>query len=276
MKNFIRNTVLFLLLIVVFIETTSTILLFNNLYLFNYPGKDIYISIEKSKKKNKTKILLLGDSVGKQLFDNKQNFDRLNSFACNQAISMAGQYFLLHNYLEAGNNIDKLIIIYNPFSFRNNLNQVYTFHYFLKPFYNSDYLSLFSSTVNEQINKIPYNKFVQLPHIRITSWAPEFNTTEPEITSLLSPISIEYLNEIKNLANQYNFEINILPPPISVTRKNEIEKLKLDVFTECNLKQEFEDYFTKITYLDSTEFSDGIHLIHPEKYTNSFIKEIIK
>ena len=276
MKNFIRKTVLFLLLSAVVIESVSTVLLLTKLYLINYPGNAIYLSIEKSKKKNKSKIVLLGDSVGRQIFSNKTNNDTINSLACNQAIGIVGQYLLLNNYLRAGNKIDKVVMLFTPFSFSKNLDQVYTYRYFLKPFDNSDYNPLFTSAVKKQINKIPFRRFDQVPHIRITSWAPELNSTEKKKYSFLSPISKEYLAKIKQLSIQYNFKLNILPTPTNIEKKKSIDAMNLDGIAEGDFNNEFKNYFTNIVYLDSTEFVDGTHLIHPEKYAIIIRKKILE
>jgi len=275
MKKFITKIILFSLIGFVIFESISLLYLWSDRYLQYYPGNETYFAIEKSKTKNKAKILLLGDSVGGQLFPNNQQFDNINSLATNQAISMAGQYFLLKNYLSVGNTIDKLVMLFAPDTFKNNLNQVYTYHYFLKPFYNSNYFPLYTSTVYKQIEKIPYHQFVYLPHIKIRSWAPDFKPSDPVITSPLSPISAEYLSKIKNLSIQHNFELIILPTPVSIKRQEELKGVNIDGFSKYNFSQELEYYFTNIIYLDDSEFIDGIHLFHPESYRKSIIPQII-
>lgn len=277
MKTFIKKTLLFLLLAVVVIEALSIIMAVTNLFLIGYPGNDIYYSIAKSKKKNKSKTLLIGDSVGRQLFPIKSNNDEINSLASNQAIGLVGQYLLLNNYLKTGNEIDELIMIFTPFSFRNNLDQNYTFHYFIKPFNTSEYSPLFTETVKEQIRKIPYHQFARVPHIYVTPWAPEIDSIDAQRDyNFLSPISVEYLSKIKDLSIKYDFELNILPPPTSIEHKDEIKKMDVDEASKCDLEQEFEDYFNKITYLDSTKFYDGTHLIYPENYSAKYKAELIE
>lgn len=277
MRKFITKTVFFLLLAVIFIESVSAIILVTKLYLIDHPGKEIYVSIEKSKKKSKSKILLLGDSVGYQIFKNKSNNDEINSLACNQAIGIVGQFFLLNNYLKAGNEIDKLIMFFHPSSFMNNLDQKYTYHYFLKPFDNSEYDSMFTKTVHEQINKIPYRYLINVPHIKITSWAPEFNTKDTKKYTFLSPISKEYLSKIKTLSIKFNFELIILPTPTSFEKKTLIEYMNKDEIAESSLNKELMDYFNNIVYLNKTEFiSDGVHLTQPEKYTDTYKRIILE
>lgn len=276
MKIFIKKTILFLLLTVLFIETISAIFILTKVYLIAYPGKEIYHVIKKSKEKNKSKKLLIADSVGRQMFSYKENIYGINSLATNQAIGMVGQYLLLNNYLNAGNEIDTLIILFNPTSFKNNLDQNYTYHYFLKPFYKKEYSSLFSKTVQEQIRKIPYRQFVWIPHIQVSSWAPEFESSDIPKYTFLSPISAEYLSKIKALSIENNFDIIISPTPTNINKKNFIENINIDELPPTHLEKQFNDYFNNIIYLDSTNFVDGIHLIHPEKYTNKFKTEYFR
>ncbi|MFW6371184.1 MAG: hypothetical protein ACOC10_08280, partial [Bacteroidota bacterium] len=139
---------------------------------------------------------------------------------------------------------------------------------------NSSYKPLFTSTVKEQVEKIPYDQFAQLPHIKITSWAPEFYSSDLKDTHLLSPVSLEYLSRIKALSVEYKFELTLLPPPVNITRKSEIEKLRVDWNKASDIKEELEHYLSKITYLDSIEFKDGLHLIRPEEHTHEFFAEI--
>ena len=241
--------------------------MYTNLFLFDYPGNEVFHSIVKSKKKSVSHKVLLGDSVGNQLFSNKTNHEPINSLACNQAVGLIGQYFLLNNYLNAGNKIEEAFMLFNPFTFRNNLNQRFTYHYFLKPFYNSEYDSLFTVTVENQIEKIPYHSFAQLPPIYITSWAPDYKSQDGIDYTFLSPISIEYLAKIKALSIKHNFKLTFIPAPTNIEKKDLIDKINVEEFAKANLTEEFEAYFNKLIYLDPSKFSDGVHLVQPEIYT---------
>lgn len=75
--------------------------------------------------------------------------------------------------------------------------------------------------------------------------------------------------KIKQLAIQHDFEIDIVATPVSIKEKAAIESMNLREITTNDLAKEFEHYFTDIIYLDSTAFSDGIHLIEPEKYSDT-------
>ena len=275
MVQFIKRLVIFLLVALVFVELVSFVLLKTNMYLEDYPGNEIYNAIFKSKKKCKAKILILGDSVGEQLFSNKENNDSINSLTCNQAIGVCGHYFLLRNYCLAGNKINHVYLIYTPFSFKNNLDEKYTFHYFLKPFNNDEYNKLFSASVFSQVNKIPYRQFINFPHILISSWSPKYIEEENTEYSFLSPISGEYLNKIKMLAEEYGFKFTIVPPPTRKDKKRIVEQMDVHEADLYGLTNEFEAYFNRVKYIDQDNFKDETHLKRPLDHKHLFFKQML-
>lgn len=276
MRKFISKVIVFLLLGAIFIEVVSAVLIYTDLYLIGYPGRDVYLSIEKSKDKKKSKKILLGDSVGQQLFSNETNNDTINSLACNQAIGVVGQYLLLNNYLEAGNKVDTVFMIFAPSSFKNNLDQRFTYHYFLKPFDTPEYAGSFTQTVKEQISKIPYHQYSKVPHIYATSWAPDFVSSDSTDFTFLSPVSAEYLAKMKALSARHDFRLIILPTPTKISKKQWLDNIDKKEIREYDLTNEFADYFEKIIYLDSIHFIDDTHLIHPEIYTQVYKKRLLR
>ena len=198
--------------------------------------------------------------------------------ACNQSISMAGQFFLINNYINSGNEVDTVYLLYSPFSFRNNLDQVYTYHYFLKPFYTAEYIPLFTETVKKQIQKVPYYNFCRNPLILTSNWAPDFLSKDSVDFTFLSPVSIEYLQKIKELSIKHHFKLIIVPPPASLSKKPLIEKMNKNEIIQTSLVEEFENYFNNFIYLDDKSFTDGVHLIKPLdlKYTEYYKAKLIK
>lgn len=273
MKKFILNSLFFAALIPLVLHLKPLYLLYNNGYQKTVAGNEIYYSIAKSRLKNTAKKLVLGDSVGKQLFSNTTNTDTVNSLACNQSIAVVGQYLLLHNYLAAGNAIDTLYLFFNPLSFSNNLDQEYTYHYFLKPFYNKEYSPLFTPTVMSQINKIKYHSICTTPYILTSNWAPDFTKASGNTTTLLSSISVEYLIKIKTLATQHKFKFIIVPTPVSYTTKAIVDKLTTTEIVQNNLTTEFATYFNTMPCLADSLFSDGTHLKNPSKYIQVYYQK---
>jgi hypothetical protein len=276
MRRFILNILLFFCIAVLLFYIKPTYLLVNDIYKNTVAGKEIYISILKSKQKKKSKKLILGDSVANQLFPNTKNNDTINSLACNQAVSLVGQYILLNNYINSGNKLDTVYLIFNPFSFRNNLNQEFTFHYFIKPFYTSEYKHLLSNLVYEKVHNVPFFYLAHEPYILTSNWAPDFKNTEKNSFTFLSDISSEYLQKIKKICINNNIKLRILPVPTTSKNKKLIQKFNLNEITNVDMNEEFKNYFSEIIYLDDSLFIDGTHLKKPSVYTDFYNINFLK
>jgi hypothetical protein len=276
MKRFLLNSLLFLVLFAIGLYSRSFYLLITEEYKKKVNGADTYNAIAKSKQKKKTRKVLLGDSVGRQLFENTKYNDTINSFACNQAIGLVGHYLLLNNFLKAGNEVDTVYMIFRPSSFLNNLDEKYTYHYFVKPFYKDEYKPLFTKTVYDQIRKIPFSFISQDPSLLTSNWAPDFIAEDKKDYTFLSPISAEYMTRIKELSIEHGFELIILPSPVSINSRNDIAAIDRSEIINHGLSEEFENYFDQIIFLNDTSFMDGIHLNHPETYTQYYKENLLQ
>lgn len=224
-------------------------------------GKEIYLSIRKSNEKSKSGNLLIGDSVGKQFYDNTHEDSLINSLACNHGISMAGMYILVQNYLESGNEIDNLIIFTSPLLFENNLEEYYNFNYFLKPFFKEKYKGHFTPTVWEKIKKNPFYRFSQLPWIKTINWSPRIEIKKEEDYHFLSPISVEYLKKIEALSNKHNFNTKIISPPISESKAKQLKSIEVkNEINDHNLTSLFDVYFDEMIIMDNENFIQETHL----------------
>jgi len=275
MERFIKNT---------FVFTLIGLLVFPSFFYLKYHvndiknliGYDVYHSIFKSQSKKKgVNTLLLGDSVGKQAYDNRSYNDSIYSLACNQAISLIGQYILLENFLETFESPENLevILIYRPSSFNNDLDQPYTFNYFLKPFYDDKISKILTSHAENKIKKIPYYYLAKYKPIKKSNWSPSYMISNNYTNNFkISKTSSEYLNKINNLciskkvksfkiicpfmSNQFSFK------DFSIFKKN---------IEDYNLTQVFDGYFNKIIFLDKSLFMDGVHLKDKSTLPNNYL-----
>ena len=267
MKRFILKTILLILLALIVCTILPVFMWKTGMYEKFVSGKDVYISIHESKKQHKQKKLIIGDSVAHQLFPNTKKDSTFVSLACNQAIEIPGHYFLLNNYLKAGNQVDTVYLIFHPCNLKNNLDQIYTFHYFIKPFYTAEYKPYFTKTLHEQVEKIPYYQMAKWLHIRTSNWAPDFKRTNFS-SDFLSPLSIEYLNRMKLLADEYHFQLILLSPPISPAKKECIDSIDSSIITLNGFDNEFKHYFESIIYVEEHCFFDGFHF--KEEYIEQY------
>jgi hypothetical protein len=266
MKNFVLKTLLFALVAAGIFQLKSQLMMRKDKYQKKVLGAEVYFSIEKSKKKNKARKVLLGDSVGKQLFDSSQENDTVNSLTSNQAIGMAGQYILLDNYLKAGNEIDTAYVFFTPFSFVNNLDQIFTYNYFVKPFYREQYMSLIEPVAKAQIEKIPFVGLAHYPAVLTSNWSPEFESQDKNDFNLISPVSAAYLHKMSALAKQHHFKLVLVAAPVSLKKRRDVEILNRQEIETNHLQEEFKGFFESIVWLDESNFKDGTHLKHPEKF----------
>ena len=244
-------------------------------YLPCFGGGEVYRAILKSKKKVNFRKLLIGDSTAGQFFDNRNEDEDYYSLTCTQAVSICGQFLLLDNYLKAGNRPKEVYMLFTPESFCDNMNQIVTYHYFLKPFYRKEYKSQMTRNVIEQIQQIPFHKFSQLPFIISPAWAPDY---EPDrrIDSFLSPISIDYLTKIDSLRSEYDFNLYIVPAFISESRKERITNYKTDGIKDSVIARSLTTYLDNAEYLPDNCFKDDIHLLNPDDYKDMMLKEMDK
>lgn len=266
MKKFALKTFLFAMVAAGIFQLKSSLMMRHDRYTKKVLGAEVYFAIEKSKNKSKARKVLLGDSVGKQMFDSSEENDTVNSLTSNQAIGMVGQFVLLDNYLKAGNSIDTAYVFFTPFSFVNNLDQIFTYNYFVKPFYRDEYMGLMTPLVKSQVDKIPYTAIAHWPVILTSNWSPEINTPRKSRFNFLSPISAEYLHKMSALATAHHFKLILIPAPVSLKKRREVQDLRKQEIVDHDLQEEFKGFFENIVWLDESNFKDGTHLKTPEKF----------
>ncbi len=266
MKRFLTRLAIFVLIGVTAFHLKSYWLLRGDRYQRKVAAREVYHVIGKSKQHNPSRKILIGDSVARQFFNSDTENDTLNSLATNQAISLAGQYILLDNYLKAGNVIDTCYAVFIPSSFQNNLQQLYSYNYFIKPFYTDQYKPLLTSTVVRQVEKIPYHGLAQYFGILTNNWSPEFESKEVQHYAFFSPISVEYIHKMSALAKEKNFKLIFVPAVCNENQRKDIESFDRWELAKNGIAQEFAHYFDQIQFLDSKYFVDDMHLANPEDF----------
>jgi len=270
MKKFIIRAGIFLLIIsIIYIPYKSYIIL-SGKYIQNLDinAKGVYHSISKSKKKKKVKKLLIGDSVANQLYNNTVYNDSIYSLTCNQAITVAGHYFLLNNFIDTNKDElpEEVIFLYSPVSLMNNLDK-YSFPYLLKPFYNKEYKPLIDTYLSERIKTIPLYFISQIPLVRTSNYTPEkfYTPKEERFSGRFSPLTKDYLKKIEQLCKDNNIKFRFEPSPIS---KSNWDNLKL---SEKNIDYPIDtvtvdNYFHKIKYYEDSLFVDDIRVHFKQQY----------
>ncbi len=266
MKKFVLNFIIYIFLFLTFSNLIAIIIL--NVPMFSKIldfGPEVYIANINSKKSLEHDIVVVGDSVAHQIFkpfdDVKDDFFDLTT---NQAVSMAGQYILIMNIINKNSDVIKEInLVYHPRSFSNNLDQIWTFNYFVKPFFNLNNIKYFSQSVLKKLDNIKLYKIAILPMIKVIPDFPSFDYSKfmknsNENTAYLSEISIEYLKKIKNECKNRNIEFNVISAPLNIESIDDYAYMKQQI-SENGLDGIFHNYFDNMIIYEKDVFLDPFH-----------------
>jgi len=244
-------------------------------------GPEVYNAIVLSNKHHVGKdTIILGDSVAKQLItEGLGNNADVIDLTCGQAVSLAGHYALLVNALKNNKQVKQVYLLYHIFSLSNNLNQIFTFNYFVKPFY-AHKNNLFTSKTDEIIKSKPYWILYKLPITKVLpvfgniDYTRKYPNKKFDNGLLLSPTSQEYICKMKSICESNNIDFKIYPTPLSVHHSMLLDShnLFIDQVKAANLVNEFDGYLSKqIILSDAFYIEDYVH-IKPEfvKYVSGF------
>jgi len=244
MKQFLLNCILagaafiFILYLSCFIG--NRIITKYDVNVFQLYGFEVKHSIYKSKKHKKVKKLLLGDSVANQLYSNNDCNGEIYSLASTQAISVAGQYFLLNNFIESNKDDlpDEVIFLYSPFSLGYNFDK-FTYHYFLKPFFNKEYIKYFDKNLLARVEQIPQYKTAQFLLINCSNYSPRY--------------------KIIDICANNGISLKLVSTPIRKSRKNEFGNLLRNLQKGNKQSELLRQYISSVTYYDDEMFGDPSH-----------------
>lgn len=258
MRAFIVNTVTTLFIVFGIINAP---VIGKMICLFSNPAKDVFTVLMRSVSKHPPKkILLIGDSVSRQVFGNKSNGDTLN-LCENQAYEIPGNYLLLKNLISHENTFDTVILYFNPFSLTSGLNQIFTYNYFVKPF--RPYLRQLDAEEQHYIDTTYPSKsaFDFLPVVRyhFSSWQSKTTVTPGRV----SEISLRYLQKIQDLCHQNHMVFQLKSLPVKASRVKEVNEIIRQSRPQLDHSPTLKSYFDQITYLPDSLFLDDVHYVDP-------------
>ncbi|MGL4998126.1 MAG: hypothetical protein ACRC5T_04095 [Cetobacterium sp.] len=248
------------------------------------PNEDVYEAINAANQKTNYTEVILGDSVSRQLFNirNQEDSDYYH-LSSNQAISVLGNYILLEKYLKNNPQTEKVYLMMRPTSFSNDLNQKWTYAYFILPFFNEENRSMFSKNILEKLKNRNKEIYLNYNLINILEKNPKFalsikidysnNIDHSNNEAFLSDVSVEYLKKIDKLCSDNNIEFKVLSSPLSKKETKVYLNLKKDI-SENNFDFIFSKYFQSISFYPETSFGDGVHF--EKEYLNRNIQNISK
>jgi hypothetical protein len=195
-------------------------------------GREVYFALRKARYVDASvRTLYLGDSVARQLFPNLQSEKGdagMLSLTTNQAISMAGQFYLLRNAIEAHHGVTDVVLFYSPISWRNNLDQVFTPDYYCGYFHELDQVYDTFQLTHDWRLLAAHSRRALLPNLSAAnSW---MNIAEPLAVTpagkatlkpavpqpvVLSAVSVHYLKRMRQMLSERGIRLHIHSAPAS-------------------------------------------------------------
>lgn len=260
MKLFLGHILKFFAIALAILLLCESMYFYSGHYQEKVNGWEVYAAIRKSKQNSNVKRLLLGDSVAMQIYPCDKEYNDMVSLACNQAITMAGYYFLLDNYIESNNNTlpENVILFINPLTLGSNMDQ-FAYHYFLKPFNKSEYQEKFTNYLINRISLIKYYKTATMPFFRTSNYSPEY-TLPSDSYALVSPISRDYINKIQYLCKKNGISLQLLFTPSKESNRIKIESALEDAIEqEEGIRELLEKGKNSLCFLPDNQFKDNVH-----------------
>lgn len=269
MKRFLKRFLIFLPVLILGISAKPAYLLMGDKYQYMPKFNWVYTALKQSKKhKPEAKIVVLGDSVGNQLFKvgSPDNDGEIYSLTCSAAIDIVGQYILLYNFLEK-NKPDAVVLVNNGYKY--NLNAPQVFHHFLKTFNVPENQKHLTPLAKSRIKDVPFYFMSQVPHIFTTTWGPKIPFEPDRSGKLISDLSTEYLLKMEELCKEKGVNLLAIPPPLKAQKKPMFDKYMDQEIAERGLDYVFRFYPETITFAGAKKFKDMMHI------KNNFIDDYI-
>ena len=264
MKCFIRKVFLYLL-VVFLIALPGEIYMMKDAKICiskGINGSEVLYAINKSQTKKTVKRIIIGDSVGNQLYPSGNDYDSTVSLACNGVITMAGQYFLLKNFIDANEEAlpEEVILLITPFCLSNDVDK-FAYQNLLKPFPPYKYSVYYTEHLTQRIHSIPLFWSANLPFIQTSNYSPRWAIPSPQSVKSISPLSYEYLLKIDSITSRNNIAFRMVSTPVRDDRKKEIESFWKDLDPHY-LEQLFhllQPYKESIVFMPTDCYMDNLH-----------------
>lgn len=224
--------------------------------------------IYKAQTEDGTTKLIVGDSVCRQLFAGLQEANEdFTIIGSNGAITVAGQYILMKEYLEHHPEATDVFLIILPESLERTYDTTWGYQYGVMPFVETNTLRwLDENTLN--IISSTYGEFFLNPQVVNRIRLSGIN--KKIYLNLLRKRSAGYrLTDYFELANQYickmdelckerNVNFHLYPCPVSESKKEDMEEL-IPQFMESEIYPINPSFFEQIYYFPAEQAADGAH-----------------
>lgn len=280
MKKFIIKAGLFTVLIVVFCVIADYMSMHKtwNLVIAQFTNSEEFIAdvgtdeikpyIDKVQEQDDTEILIVGDSVCHQMFSGLQEYnDKICIVGSNGAITMAGQYILVEEYVKNHAAATDVYLMVLPESLSRTYDTMWGYQYAVMPFVQTNTLHLLDENTISGI-KSSYGEvsiqpwLVKLVDASAVNRKIYFNLIKIYGKSYKqtsdSELADQYISKMYQLCEENGITLHLYACPVADSRQQEMDVLEVK-FADSWLKQYYPDYFENIVYFPDKQAADGIH-----------------
>jgi len=224
--------------------------------------------IEGVRNKDGSTILVIGDSLSRQLFSTKRGkIEGVSIQTANAAINITGQYMLACEYLENHPNATDIWLFQHPMTIRRTFDTDLGYPYAVMPFaYNNmlGYLDknttdamasvygrpFLSSSIVKLVYESPLNRKMYLGYVNVYAKAYEQSNGYE--------MAEQYISKLYELCKARNVSLHFLSSPSTEYYRKEIEAC-VDEYRTSKLYDLFPDYYDSIIYFPTELTDDWTH-----------------
>lgn len=233
-------------------------------------AEDAFWARKKAQMTNECTVVYMGDSVCNQLWSEyDEDVDGICHIGCNQAITPAGSYLLLREYLESNPQTEEVYYLIRPQTIANDIWITYSYQYFVIPFCDENNWPL----LDEETQRKIYDKFgdffvdnqwvktvLQNNNLLIRTYLNQIQKQpEKRETHRISKTAAIYLVKIRELCDEYGTKLFVKSLPLSDSEDNYgWEEFKQDII-DYGLEDLLSEFVENILYYPEDWFYDGSH-----------------
>lgn len=234
----------------------------------NVGAEEIIPHIKKVQEKNTYTKLIVGDSVCGEMYSGLQS---LNDVYCitgtNAAITMAGQYLLVQQFLENHEHVTDVYLFVIPTSLESRFSLSYGYQYVVMPFIETDLLENLMPETRRELQQVYGNFFVQkwvatcidksaINRKFYLNILQKYGTESNQDAFFC--ISVPYILKMKELCEAKGATLHLCANPVSDKKKSMVQEFEKK-YKDSELYTYFPDYLSQIAFYPEEHFRDGTH-----------------
>lgn len=229
---------------------------------------EIVPRIEHAREEDGTGILICGDSVCGQLFNDLQDINpNIRIVASNGGVSVPGQYLIIREYLSHHPKATEVYLFLLPVSLMRGYDTDYGYQYAVAPFVETDTLKYLDSDTIDIIRKTygnlstdpTFEQFIDNSGINKKLYLNYLKKYRiPYVSDNSFELADKYIAKIKQLCDENDVDFYLISSPVSDRFLSEYSNWESD-YNKTELSKLFPDYLNNILFFPDEESVDGTH-----------------